>query len=64
MITLVCGNVKMVCTKERAEAIFRIQRKMKVNDWKIDDSNIGTDTKSDRAKASSTRIKQGNRSSK
>ena len=63
-MTLVCGNIKMVCTKERAEAIFRIQRKMRVNDWKIDDSNTGTDTKSDRAKAPSTRIKSGGRSSK
>jgi hypothetical protein len=37
---------------------------MRVNDWKIDDSNTGTDTKPDRTKAPSTRIKQGGSSSK
>jgi hypothetical protein len=54
----------MVCTEERAKAIFRIQRKMKVNDWTIDGTNTGADTGADKAKAPSTRTKSGGRSSK
>jgi hypothetical protein len=54
----------MVCTKERAEAIFRIQRKMKVNDWIIDGTNTGTDTGADKATAPQKRTRPGKVSSK
>lgn len=63
MITLVCGDLKMVVSEERAAAIFRIQRKMRVNDWKIDDSNRGTNKKADRGEASPKRVRQGKVSS-
>jgi hypothetical protein len=54
----------MVCTEERAEAIFRIQRKMKVNDWTIDGTNTGADTGADKAKAPQKRTRPGKVSSK
>jgi protein subunit release factor B len=65
MITLICGKIKMECSEERAAAIFRIQRKMKVNDWKLyQDADTGRDTNTNRTKATPKGTGSGKVSSK
>lgn len=65
MITLVCGDIILECSEERAAAILRIQRKMRVNDWQIKkDVNTGTDTGTDKTATTQKRTRSRNSPSK
>ena len=66
MITLVCGDMVLECSEERAAAILRIQKQMRVNDWQIkqDGINTGADTGPLRKETSQKRTRQSHSSSK
>jgi len=62
---LVCGDIVMECSPERAAAILRIQKQMRVNDWQIKEDVItGTDKDTDRTATAQKRTRSRNSSSK
>jgi hypothetical protein len=65
-VILVCGDIIFECSEERAEAILKVQRQMRVNDWQLKEENADTrtDTGLNKDKAAQARTRPGKGSSK